>query len=290
MNHMKLGLIDAGGGLRGIYAAGALDFCMDNDITFDCCIGISAGSANVTSYLARQKGRNRHFYCEYAMRKQYMSLGNYLRTGSYIDMDYVYGTLSNSGGENPLDYPALAANPAQLIVVAEEAVSGKTVYFQKSDMRQDDYRILMASSTIPGVNRPYEINGTLYFDGALGDPVPIEKAFSEGCDRVVVLLTKPVSVPREPGKDPLLAKKIRKKYPLSAENLVHRAQKYNDSVESCKQYQQQGKVLIVAPENTEGVTTLSKNPPSLNRLYQRGYRDGQKILDWLQGSSHGQDA
>lgn len=279
---MKLGLIDAGGGLRGIYAAGVLDFCMDKGIVFDCCIGISAGSANVTSYMAGQRGRNRHFYCEYAMRRQYMSFWNYLRTGSYINMDYVYGVLSNSGGENPLDYPAMAANPAELFVVAEEAVSGKAVYFTKSDIRQDDYRILMASSTIPGVNRPYEINDTLYFDGALGDPVPIEKAFTEGCDRVVVLLTKPVSVPREPGKDPVLAKKIRKKYPRSAEKLIDRAKRYNDSVELCKQYQEQGKVLIVAPENTDGVTTLSKNPDSLNRLYNRGYGDGQQILDWLQ--------
>ena len=279
---MKIGVIDAGGGLRGVYAAGVLDFCMDNNIVFDCCIGISAGSANVTSYMAGQRGRNRHFYCEYAMRRQYMSLWNYLRTGSYIDMDYVYGTLSNSCGENPLDYESMVSNPAQLFVVAQEAVSGKAVYFTKSDMKQDDYRILMASSNIPGINQPYEINGIQYFDGALGDPIPIEKAFAEGCDRVVVLLTKPVSVPREVGKDALFAKKIRKKYPYSAKNLLHRAQRYNNSVELCKKYQQQGKVLIVAPENTDGVTTLSKAPSSLEQFYYRGYRDGQKIADWMQ--------
>ena len=80
----------------------------------------------------------------------------------------------------------------------------------------------------------------------------------------------------------MLAKKIRKKYPRSAEKLIDRAKRYNDSVELCKQYQEQGKVLIVAPENTDGVTTLSKNPDSLNRLYNRGYGDGQQILDWLQ--------
>lgn len=278
---MKLGVIDAGGGLRGVYAAGVLDFCMDNDIIFDCCIGISAGSANVTSYMAGQRGRNRHFYCEYAMRRRYMSFWNYLRTGSYIDMDYVYGVLSNSCGENPLDYKAMAANPAELFVVTQEAVSGKTVYFTKSDMKQDDYRILMASSNIPGINRPYEINGIQYFDGALGDPIPVEKAFAEGCDRVVVLLTKPISIPREVGKDALLAKKIQKKYPHSAKNLLHRAQKYNDSVELCKNYQNQGKVLIVAPENTDGVSTLSKSPFYLEQFYHRGYKDGQRIADWL---------
>ena len=52
---MKLGLVDVGGGLRGIYAAGVLDYCMDEHIVFDCCVGVSAGSANTTSYLAGQK-------------------------------------------------------------------------------------------------------------------------------------------------------------------------------------------------------------------------------------------
>ena len=39
-----------------------------------------------------------------------MSLSNYLKHHSYIDMDYVYGTLSNSRGEYPLDYRARRYN------------------------------------------------------------------------------------------------------------------------------------------------------------------------------------
>ena len=41
----KIGVIDVGGGLRGIYAAGVFDWCLDHDVHFDYCIGISAGSA-----------------------------------------------------------------------------------------------------------------------------------------------------------------------------------------------------------------------------------------------------
>lgn len=33
-----------------------------------------------------------------------MSVKNLFRQGSYINMDYIYGELSNTGGENPLDY------------------------------------------------------------------------------------------------------------------------------------------------------------------------------------------
>lgn len=43
---MKTGVVDVGGGLRGIYGVGIMDYCMDQGIHFDCCIGVSAGSAN----------------------------------------------------------------------------------------------------------------------------------------------------------------------------------------------------------------------------------------------------
>lgn len=248
---------------------------------FDCCVGVSAGSANTASYLAGQKGRNYKFYCEYAFRREYMSLFNYMKHRSYIDMDYVYGTLSNSRGEYPLDYRALKENPAQLFVVAQEAVSGRAVYFTKEDMAQDHYQILMASSSIPGVNRPYPIAGQLYYDGALGDPVPIQKAFDEGCDRVVVLLTKPVAVPRDSGRDPLLAKMIQHRYPASAENLRNRASRYNEEVALAREYEKQGRLLIVSPDDTAGVTTLSRDRAALDRLYQKGYRDGARIREWL---------
>ena len=41
----KLGIVDVGGGTRGIYGAGVFDYLMDHDIQFDYAIGVSAGSA-----------------------------------------------------------------------------------------------------------------------------------------------------------------------------------------------------------------------------------------------------
>ena len=278
---MKLGIVDVGGGLRGIYAAGVMDYCMDQKIHFDCCIGVSAGSANMASYLAGQRGRNRLFYSEYAFRKQYMGFGNLLKNGSYINLEYVYGTLSNAGSENPLDYQAMVRNPAELYVVAENAITGETKYFTKADLHQDDYRIFMASCCIPGINRPVMVGGVPYFDGALGDPVPVEKAFSLGCDKVVLILTKPVAIPREVGNDKKLARVIHKHYPVSAAKIARRAQQYNASINVAKEYAKSGLVCIVSPESTDGVTTLSRNKESLTRLYQRGYRDAEQISHWL---------
>ncbi len=278
---MKIGVVDVGGGLRGIYAVGVLDYCMDQGIRFDIGIGVSAGSANLASYAAGQRGRNYQFYTEYAFRKQYMSLGNLITKKSYVDMDYVYGTLCRSDGENPLDYPALRDNPMEFYVVATDALTGEPKYFDKGDIRQDDYSVMKASSAIPFVCKPYDVQGTAYYDGALGDPVPVEKAFQLGCDRVVLILTKPESVLRNPKRDEKLAAGIRKKYPAAAEKLCKRAQRYNKSVALAQEYARQGKVLIIAPDDTCGVDTLKKDKNSLQRLYDKGYSDGKKITNYL---------
>lgn len=144
---MKYGIIDVGGGLRGIYGAGVLDRCLEAGVHFDCCIGVSAGSANMCSYVAGQKGRNKPFYDDYSFRKEYMSVKNLVQKHSYLDLSYVYGTLSNRGGENPLDYPAMMADPAELVIVAADAR-----YFIKDELRQDGYTPLMASCCIPVID------------------------------------------------------------------------------------------------------------------------------------------
>lgn len=281
---MKIGIVDVGGGFRGIYACGALDYCLDKNINFDLGIGVSAGSANLASFIAGQRGRNYLFYTEYGARKQYAGIKNFITKESFIDMDYVYSTLSNSNGENPLDYTHFNNNPMEFLIVAANAVTGEVKYFDKNDMQQDQYDIFKASSSIPFICRPYFVNGTPYYDGALGDAVPVEKAFAMGCDRVILLLTKPENVLRDSKSDEKLASFIRKKYPIAAEKLCRRAQCYNESVAKAKKYAEQGKVLIVAPDDTCGVTTLSRDKTSLQLLYEKGYADGQKIEAFLKSS------
>lgn len=278
---MKIGIVDVGGGLRGIYAAGVLDYCMEHGIRFDLGIGVSAGSANLASYAAGQIGRNYKFYTEYAFRRQYMGVGNFIFKHSFIDMDYVYGTLCRSDGEYPLDYPSLRDNSMEFYVVATDARMGQAKYFGKEYIRQDDYDIFKASSSIPFICKPYEIQGVPYYDGALGDPVPIEKAFELGCDRVVVILTKPEQELRTPGRDEKVAARIRKKYPAAAEKLCQRAQQYNESVALSQEYAKQGKALIISPNDTCGVDTLKKDKSSLHRLYEKGYCDGARIPSFI---------
>ena len=275
------GVIDVGGGMRGIYGAGIFDCCIDHGIRFDCCYGISAGSANIAAYLAGQRGRNYRFYTRYAFRRQYMSLGNLLRTGSYIDLDYVYGALSNRGGENPLDYDALKESTAAMTVVALTARTGETIYFDKTRMEQDNYDILKASSCIPVVCRPYLVDGIPCYDGGLADPVPIQKAINDGCDKVVVVLTRPRDFLRERKSDERTARILRRRYPKAAEQLLLRYRKYNRGVALAKVYEKEGKALVIAPDSISGMNTLTKNRRRVDQLYRKAYADAAAIPRFL---------
>ena len=277
MNGERIGVVDVGGGYRGIYAAGVLDYCLDHGIQFDVGVGVSAGSANLISYAAGQARRNRQFYAEYGLRKEYASLRNFITKRSFLDLDYVYSTLSNSDGENPLDYAAAMANPMRFLAVATEAKTGKPWYFGKEDLSQDNYSVLKASCAIPYICHPYPVRGRQYYDGALADPVPIQKAFSYGCQKVVLLLTLPEDQLRTPKKDEKLARRIRKKYPRSAAKLEQRADQYNRGVKLARKYAAQGKLLIVAPDDTCGVGTICRDGQAMLRLYEKGYADGAKI-------------
>ena len=277
----KIGVVDVGGGYRGIYAAGVLDYCMHKGIWFDLGIGVSAGSANLASYCAKQPQRNHKFYTEYGLRKEYAGLGNYLRDRSYINLPYIYGTLTNSDGEYPIDYDTMMTNPMEFLTVTTNALTGEVNYVSKGDLVRDSFLPFMASSAIPAVCRPVYMDGIPYYDGALGDPVPVAKAFEMGCDKVVLILTLPEDTVRTPGKDENLARRIQKEFPEAAEALRNRARKYNEGVELARQYAAEGKLLIVAPDDTCGVHTLCRDDFKMRHLYGKGYTDGAKNIKFL---------
>ena len=121
---LKTAMIDVGGGFRAIFGCGIMDRMLEDGIDVDMCYGVSAGAANMTSFIARQHGRNHTFYTRYAFRKEYASAESFLRNHNFANLDYIYGTLSNHDGENPLDFAAFEANPTGFTVVACNAEDG----------------------------------------------------------------------------------------------------------------------------------------------------------------------
>ncbi len=276
-----IGVVDVGGGERGIYGAGVFDYCMEHGISFDYCAGVSAGAANLSSYIAGQIGRNFAFYTSYSFRPQYMGFGLIAKKGEYTDLDYIYGGLSNSDGEYPLDYPAMAASGKLFTIVATDAKSGRPVYFTLDDMSQDDYAPIKASSALPIVNKPYPVHGRPCYDGGLSDPIPVKKALDDGCDKVVVVLTRPRDAYRNQKDDMTVVRMLLPTRPRIAEALANRAGLYNMQLDMAKKYEREGKALIVAPDDIGDMKTLTKDLEAIEGLYAKGLRDARAIEEFL---------
>ena len=276
-----IGVVDVGGGERGIYGAGVFDWCMEQGVSFDCCVGVSAGAANLASYIAGQIGRNFAFYTTYSFRPQYMGAGLVVRKHEYTDLDYIYGGLSNSDGDYPLDFEAMKASGKRFDIVATDAKSARPVYFSLEDMSQDDYAPIKASSALPLANKPYPVNGRPCFDGGLSDPIPVRRALAAGCDKVVVVLTRPRDQYRSPDRDRMFARVLAPKYPRVAEALANRAGLYNLQLDLAKKYEREGKVLIVAPDDIGDMKTLTKDLATIEGLYAKGLSDARAIEAFL---------
>lgn len=275
------GIIDIGGGLRGVFGTGVFDRLTEMGITFPYIIGVSAGAANIASYISGQKGRNLPFYTDYPSRPEYMSLKNFTTTGSYIDLTYVYGKLSNEAGENPLDFEKFSSFDGRFITVTTNALNAKPVYFEKEAYSKDDFRVLMASSCLPAVCKAIEIDGIPYFDGGVSDPIPIRKAFYDGCEKVVLIITRPKDEDHIPNLDNKASFILRHKYPEISKALLSRYQLYNSCLEIAREYEKQGKVLIIAPDNCDGLSTLTKDYNKLMSLYNEGREKAELIPDFL---------
>ena len=263
-------VIDVGGGTRDIFGAGVFDYFLEHGVTFDKCYGVSAGCANISSFLAGQQHRNYEFYTEYTMRKEYMSFNNYFKTGSYVDLNYVSEELSNTNGEYPLDFEKLKANPSDFIIVAAVAETGETKYFTKEDMSINNYAPINASSCVPVVNKPYEIDGVEYFDGGIADPIPYQKALNDGCDELVIILTRPKDGYRVDNRDRRMAQVLARQYPKAAELLEHRAEVYNAQLDAIKKLEEEGVATIIAPDSIGKLKTLTRDIDKLKSLYRKG--------------------
>ena len=268
--------------MRAVYGAGIYDYLMDNDIyPFDLCLGVSAGAADMATYLAKQRGRVLRYYTIYPKRKEYMGLWPLLHRGTFMNLRYIYEDLSLPGKEDPFDAAAFLSSPCDMVFVATDAETGKPVYFPKDSVKVGDLTVLEATAALPIACKPIKLAGRYYFDGGISDPIPYEKAFEMGADRVVVILTKPRDTVRDPAKDSWAGKKLSRRYPGAGKALLDRAYTYNTQIQEMEKYEKEGRLLVIAPDDTCGVTTLRHTDENIMQLYRKGYKDAEKIMPFL---------
>lgn len=270
------GLVLEGGGLRALYSSGVLDAFIEAEITFPYVIGVSAGSCNGVSYIAKNRHRMRDLTINYSRDKRYMSLNSMIKHGEYLNSGWIFGELAYD--ILPLDYDEFEKSGTAFCAVTTNASTGKPEYFYPKNFR-NGCEELKASCAMPIVSKPVKLGADYYYDGGLTNSIPLQKAFDDGCKRCVTILTQHRDYIKHQPTHINAMKKALKKYPLIADALEERHKIYNAQKQYIFEQEKSGNTLVICPSEPLNCPTLEKDTDKLWKIYNMGYRDGKQSID-----------
>lgn len=279
----RIGLVLEGGGMKGVFTGGVLDFFIEKNLYFPYVIGVSAGACNALSYMSKQFGRNKRVTIDYIADSRYLSYRNLIKDKSIFGMDFIFNEIPNR--LEPFDYDSFQQSEQTLVVGATDCITGEPVYFSNRD-GYDMIQVTRASSSLPFVALPVELEGYTLMDGGMADPLPIRKSIEDGNQKHVVVMTKHKDYVKSPFHWKWAAEKMYPQFPGLVETMIHRHQKYNETLQFIRELEEAGKVFVIQPEADLKVSRIEKKRSKLTELYEQGYRYAEAmyedLLRWME--------
>ena len=273
----KTGLILEGGAMRGMFTCGVIDVFMENNITFDGTIGVSAGAAFGCNYKSNQIGRAVRYNKNYCNDKRYASFRSLIKTGDLFGADFCYREIPEK--LDIWDYEAFQKNPMEFYVTCTDVLTGKPVYHKCTTGRNDDIQWMRASASMPMVSRVVEIGDNKLLDGGVADSIPLKYFESIGYNRNVVILTQPLDYIKGKNQALPLAKIMLHKYPKLIKSMDERHINYNETTKYIREKEENGEVFVIRPSEPLNIGKMEKNPDELERVYQIGRKTAEQCLE-----------
>ncbi len=268
-----------GGAMRGMFTSGVLDVFLENDITFDGAIGVSAGATFGCNFKSRQSGRAIRYNKRFAHDWRYCSIRSLIFTGDMYGARFCYDTLPNK--LDVFDRNTYKANPMEFYCVASDAKTGLPVYKKLETCDQHELTWMRASASMPLVSRVVKVDGYKLLDGGMTDSIPLRYFESIGYNRNVVILTQPREFHKKPASLMWLMKIMLHKYPLLVEAMRQRPKIYNEQTADVFAKADRGEVFVICPEKPLGISRTENNPDELQRVYDEGRRIATELLPKL---------
>lgn len=272
------GLVLEGGGMRGVFTCGVLDWFMDNGVRFPFAVGVSAGACNGLSYMSGQRGRAKASNIDLMAKYKYVGFRYLLTQGCIMDFKLLFEDFPER--IIPYDYPAYFSNPDRFVMVTTNCITGKAEYLEDKESQARVMDIVRASSSLPYVTKITMVDGVPMLDGGIADSIPVEYAMSQGYDRLVVVLTRNKGY-RKSLKKPLAAKLFYRRYPHLQKALRERNAVYNKAMETVEALEEAGRISVIRPQAPIKVTRMEKDPQKLLELYEEGYRLAADVMKFI---------
>ena len=273
VNVPDVALVFEGGGMRAAYTSAVVVALVEAGLVFPFVAGISAGASNTVNYLTGDAWRARASFTTFAADPQFGNWRTFVRGQGLFNSDYIYRRTSGPGEALPFNYPAFLAHPAEFAIEAFRARDGATVRWGRADIRehQDLMARVQASSTMPVVMPPVEIDGEVYVDGALGATggIAIDAAREAGFSKFLVVLTQERGYAKGPMSNPWFYRRHFRRYPAVADALLTRWSRYNATRDELFQLERQGDAYLFAPDAMT-VSNGERNVAKLEAAHAQG--------------------
>lgn len=275
----KTALVLEGGAMRGVFTSGVLDVLMENNIDFDCVVGVSAGAMIGSNFLTKQIGRTAKININFCDDSRYIGLKAFKRNKGLVGFDFLFNTLNKT--VYAFDEEKFKESNTRFVVGATNVETGKTEFFEKDE--KNIYKILQASSSMPVVSDIVELYGKKYLDGAIDCNVPIKWALSHGYDKILVVLTRDEKYVKEEDKHIVqkLYQRRYPKYPKLVRKICSRPERYNELYQEIKEMEKAGDIFVIRPSGKITVSRLEKDKEKLTGLYEEAKEITKKKLNKL---------
>jgi predicted patatin/cPLA2 family phospholipase len=273
----KTGLVLEGGGMRGLFTAGILDVLMENNVTFDGVVGVSAGATFGCNFISHQIGRTLRYNMSQRKNPKYMGIRSLIKTGDYVGGEYAYHVLPTK--LDVFDFEAFEKNPTEFHVVTTNVRTGEAIYHRIDKVDYTGMEWIRASASMPIISRPVAIGDYEMLDGGIADSIPLRYFESEGFKRNIVILTQPKGFRKKLTKLMPVFKATMRKYPAIIEGMSKRHLMYNRELDYISQQQMAGKCLVICPSDTLPIGRTSLNAKKMQHVYDMGRKAGEDNLE-----------
>nr|WP_297770219.1 patatin family protein [uncultured Butyrivibrio sp.] len=273
---MKKGIVMEGGAMRGMFTCGVLDVLMENGVTFDGAIGVSAGATFGCNLKSGQIGRAYRYNKKYCSDPRYHSIRSLITTGDIYNVPFCYDELPYK--LDKWDIEAFEKSPMEFYCVATDIETGKPVYHKCETGKKEDIIWIQASASMPLVSKPVHIDGGVYLDGGISDSIPLKFMEDQGYDDILVIETQPIDYVKEPQKYMPLVRFSLRKYPNMIKCMQKRYLMYNQEKKYIRHQEELGMVRVIRPKEPLNISAVEKDPNEITRVYELGRAAGSEYL------------
>lgn len=266
-------LVIEGGAFRGLYNQGVMDFFMENNLNFECVIGVSAGAMAGLNYAAGQVGRSARCNLEFRHDPDYIGALALVHAHSPLNIDFA---IQPNDKLDKLDESTFYDPARRFVAVATDCRSGKTVYFEKGKCR-DILSAIKASASMPYVSPMVEVDGKPCLDGGCSCHIPYRWAIEQGYENIVVIKTRERGY-RKKVKKSGMPQRFYKNYPEFVSKLESMNSDYNKECDEIDRLEKEGRIFVIAPSEHVTVKRVEGNMDKLGDLYWLGYEDAKRQL------------